>query len=64
MLEQIVRAMGKTVDDREVQELLRALGSAPGKPAKPNSDGYVVAKKRGVELLFSSDESQSQMSPG
>jgi len=55
MFEQIVRAMGKTVDDREVQELLKLLGSAPGKPAKPNSDGYVVAKKRGVELLFSSD---------
>ena len=43
MFDQIARAMGKTVDDREVQELLKALGSAPGKPAKPNSDGYVFA---------------------
>ncbi len=48
----ILRAMGGTLDDPAVVELLAALGSASGKPAKPNKDGYVVAKKHGVELLF------------
>lgn len=52
MIDRILRAMGGTVEDPAVQELLAALGSAPGKPAKPNKDGYVVAKKHGVELLF------------
>ena len=43
LLDLIIRAMGGSLEDPAVQELLKELGSVPGKPAKPNADGYVVA---------------------
>lgn len=47
MLDLIVAAMGGSLQDPAVQRLLDALGASPAKPAKPSSDGYVVASHRG-----------------